>query len=73
MSLMIKGSEQSPVINPVFLVHDWDKNGITIKVNGTDLIENEEYRWDEIRKINGKDLIIWIDKQLHSKSDIVLE
>jgi len=73
MSFMIQGSGQSPVINPVFLIHNWDKKGISITIDGTNLKEGEDFRWDNIRKIDGSDVILWVNKKLHSKSEIILK
>jgi hypothetical protein len=73
MSFMIKGSEQSPVINPVFLVHHWDKKGVTITIDGAELKDGEEYRWDFIRKINGTDLLVWLDKKFSSKVVFIIK
>ena len=73
MSFILKGSAQSPVVNPVFIIHDWQNKEITINLDGNQLINNENYRWDRVQKIDRNDLIVWIDLQTEKEVSILLK
>ncbi|MHC4643213.1 MAG: hypothetical protein ACYS32_16335 [Planctomycetota bacterium] len=48
------------IINPVFIVKDWDKPGIELKVNGKPLKQGKAFRVGYEQTPTGKDLIIWL-------------
>jgi hypothetical protein len=55
--LILKGSKDSPVINPAILVKNWNSNGAKILVNG------KAYKNSKVginHQLDGDDLIIYI-------------
>ena len=56
------------VINPVFVVKNWQSPFATVSMNG------EKLRRDQFKtQINGNDCIIWIDKIIDKPTDVVIE
>jgi hypothetical protein len=71
MSFILKGSVQSPIVNPVFIIHEWQNDDIAIVLNGDKLIENQNYRQDFVQKIDRRDLIIWMDLRSDKEMSIL--
>jgi hypothetical protein len=73
ISFTIKASNESPMINPAFVIKNWGKTGVSIKLNDTPLKKSEDYRIGYHQTFKGYDLIIWLDKQSESTVNIQLE
>jgi hypothetical protein len=48
------------IINPAFIVKDWDKPGIELKVDGQPIEQGKAFRVGYEQTPTGKDLIIWL-------------
>jgi hypothetical protein len=72
LSFTLKASAQSPIFNPVFIIRDWQGTGIDINADGARLEEGAAFRSDFVQRIDGKDLIIWMDLQTEKEVSIVL-
>jgi len=48
------------IINPTFIVKDWDTPGIALRVNGKKQKEGKNYRVGYEQTPTGKDLILWL-------------
>ena len=48
------------IINPAFIVKDWDKPGIKLKVDGQPVEQGKAFRVGYEQTPTGKDLIIWL-------------
>ncbi len=57
IDLTLKGSKDSPVINPAFLVKNWNSGGARILVNGEEDIHSKV---GINRKLHGDDLLVYI-------------
>jgi hypothetical protein len=53
----LKGSKDSPVINPAFFVKNWNSNGAKILVNGKEFVNRKV---GVNHKLDGDDLVIYI-------------
>jgi hypothetical protein len=73
MSFILKGSSQSPIVNPIFIIHDWKRDGISISIDGKKLVANENYCWDLVHKIDRTELIIWIDLKSDKEVNVLLK
>jgi hypothetical protein len=60
LELTIKGSEESPLINPAFIVKNWGNQPATLSINGKNMMQGEDFRLGIRRGQDGDDLILWI-------------
>jgi len=73
LSFTINASKESPLINPTFVIKNWGKKDVAIKLNGATLKKSEDYRIGYHQTFKGYDLIVWIEKQSESTVNIQLE
>ena len=57
IELSLKGSKDSPVINPAIFVKNWDLNGAKILINGK---ESKKFRLGINHELDGTDLVLFI-------------
>ena len=48
------------IINPAFIVKDWDEQGVELKVDGKTIEQGKTFRVGLEQTPTGKDLIIWL-------------
>ncbi len=53
----LKGSKESPVLNPAFYIKNWNVNGARILVNGKAYVN---YRAGINRELKGNDLVVFV-------------
>jgi hypothetical protein len=65
MHFSLKASSERPLLNPVFVIRDWCKSNVIVKVDGRSARQEEDFRvgYEEIN--TRSDLILW----LKTKSD----
>ncbi len=57
----IEANEQSPVVNPAFMFIDWGKKSVKLELNGKEMTRGKAFRLGHIVKLEGTDLIVWIE------------
>jgi hypothetical protein len=61
LNVTIKGTEDSPVYNPAFVVNGWgDKDLKSIKVNGKELKPGKDVKVGYRESMESRDLIVWL-------------
>jgi hypothetical protein len=60
LTFVLKGSSESPVINPAFVVENWGNRGAEIMVDGRLIARGKSFRYGHIRRINRYDLVLWL-------------
>jgi hypothetical protein len=68
--LKLKGSKESPIVNPAFVISNWNFKNTGVKVNGEKVKENH-LRIGYPRTVIDKDVVIWI--QFESERDTVFK
>ena len=63
--------EGSPVVNPAFLIKNWDKNDISVRINGKTICRGKDFRCSPISTVTGVDQIIWL--KLNSLKIVTIE
>ena len=53
----VRASKDSPVVNPAFLIKNWGRDEIKLKIDGKEIKEGKDLR---IGFENDKDLVIWL-------------
>lgn len=72
LKLKVKASENSPLINPAFVIKGWDKSDFELKVNNEKLKRGEDYRYGIEKRLDGTDLILWINKVYENPVSIMI-
>ena len=68
LKFTMAGSEDSPVINPCFVIKDWDAKNLALTVDGKSIERGPDFRWAIEKDADGQArLIVWI-KMTASKS-----
>ena len=67
----ILADEGSPVVNPAFLIKNWDKNDISVRINGKTICRGKDFRCSPISTPNSVDQIIWL--KIHSTKKVTIE
>ena len=48
------------IINPAFIVRDWDEPGVVLKMDGKTIEQGKDFRAGLEQTTTGKDLVIWL-------------
>ena len=67
LRLKLKGSEASPLINPAFIVRNWNQGKSRVTLNGKEL-QKEQVRQGVRSTPNQDDLIVWL--KLESREEV---
>jgi len=63
LSFSIEASEESPIVDPAFVVNNWGELDATVQIDGTEMKEGNDFRMDFKYGIENTDLIIWLRKE----------
>ena len=72
LELKIAATEESPVVNPAFVIKDWGQSGARLKIDGKKIKRGGDFRFGHYHKLNGSDLIVWIKKEATKPVTIIL-
>ncbi len=72
LNFKINASEKSPLINPCFVIKNWDENKPSLIINDLPQIEGKDYRIGIERTLEGNYLIIWTNLNSHDLTKISL-
>jgi hypothetical protein len=68
LDVVLKGSENSPVINPAFVIENWGDNEVELKINGVVVNRSEDFRYGFRESLESTDLIVWL--RLEAKEEM---
>lgn len=60
--LTLAASEESPVFNPVFIVENWGRDDVTLRIDGKKGQNGRDFRYGHRHRLEGSDLIVWVAK-----------
>jgi len=60
LEISIRASNQSPIVNPAFLIRNWGSRGVDLKVDGRTVPIGRDFRVGRLHHPEGSDLAIWI-------------
>ncbi|MHC4207761.1 MAG: LamG domain-containing protein, partial [Planctomycetota bacterium] len=63
ISVWINASKDSPVVNPAFVIKDWGKSDVELKVDGKKIRRGKDFRVGHRGKLDGTDLIVWFEAE----------
>ena len=70
LSFRINASEGSPLLNPSFLVKNWNSEIVNISLNGKELIKNKDYQIGFLSTAVGTDIILSLNYQSINKAEV---
>jgi hypothetical protein len=50
----------SPAVNPAFVIENWGKRDVRLRVNGQEIKRGEDFRFGHVRRVNQHDLVVWV-------------
>lgn len=56
----VAAAKDSPIVNPAFVVKNWGKAPVELKVNGKTIQQGKDYRFGHCLTLEGCDLIVWL-------------
>jgi hypothetical protein len=63
VEVSLEASAESPVINPAMVVKGWGEAAPVLKIDGKPAAWGKDFRYGLIRKLEGTDLVVWLQKQ----------
>lgn len=70
--LEVKATSENVLVNPVFVIDNWLKNGIEILINGNLLEKGTEFNIGLESDLEGDKLVLWINQTLTETTNISL-
>lgn len=62
IDLTLDASDQSPAVNPAFVIKDWGDFPATVKLGGK-ILPSESFRTGLVHRLDGTDLVVWVRTQ----------
>jgi hypothetical protein len=63
LSVVLRASEGSPVVNPVLLVRGWGASAPRIEIDGRPALLGPDVRAGHVHGLKSDDLVLWIRKE----------
>jgi hypothetical protein len=68
--LKLKGSKGTPIVNPAFVISNWE-GSVSVLINGVELSDCEKLKIGQPKTVVDKDLVVWIEYESDSETEIV--
>jgi len=72
MTFEIKGSRNSPVVNPCFVISNWGQQDAAVTVNGMKP-KAEDVKVGHPSTVTDKELVVWLRMQSENKVKFVIK
>jgi hypothetical protein len=59
LQLRLAAGEDSPVVNPAFVIKGWGRSGVSLKVNDKKIPKGKDFRFGHRTSLEGTDLVMW--------------
>lgn len=73
LQITLEGSENSPILNPAFVIENWDGGEIAIKMDGKNIARGNNFRVGKLTTLECTQMIIWIKTESKTKISLLLE
>ncbi len=70
LDFTIRAGDESPLLNPAFIIRNWGKQKAEISLNGRKIPEGKDCRQGIVSTPDGDDLIIWLRLESEKRTDI---
>ncbi len=73
LDFTLKGSEDSPIVNPAFVIENWGNAGLEIMVNGEKIERGKNFRYGLRESLDNRDLIVWLRMESEEEGKFSLQ
>jgi len=63
LGLELLASEDSPIVNPAFIIKNWGQGGARLHIDGQRIRRGRNFRLGHRHRLEGSDLIVWVKKE----------
>jgi hypothetical protein len=70
--MKVRANEDSPLVNPAFVVNNWGDSEVELKVNGRTLERGKDFRFGHRDRLEGTDLIVWVRYESQEDTEFVI-
>jgi len=71
LKFTLAGSENSPIINPAFVIKGWNSRTAKLKIDGKNIQKGKDFRYGLRNTLEGSDLVIWL--KLNTKKPVTFQ
>jgi hypothetical protein len=68
----IQASNDSPIVNPAFVIRNWGESGATLSIDGEQINRGKNLRLGHYRQLEGTNLIVWVKTEIMKPVEISL-
>jgi hypothetical protein len=68
----LKASDDSPIVNPAFVIENWGLTGAELKLNSRTIRPGRDFRLGHRSGASGYDLIVWIKAESNKPTKVSL-
>jgi hypothetical protein len=72
LKFTVQASEESPMVNPAFVISGWGDKDVELYINGKKIKSGKDFRFGHRHMLEQTDLIVWIKKQSEKPTEILL-
>jgi hypothetical protein len=63
LEFTLAAAPDTPIVNPAIVVKNWGDTGVRLKIDGKPIARGKDFRCGHVQKLEGTDLIVWIQKE----------
>jgi len=63
LEVTLEPGPDSPIVNPAIVVKKWGEANVRLKIDGQPVPWGSDFRYGIVRKLEGTNLVVWIQKQ----------
>jgi hypothetical protein len=60
LEMKVRANDDSPLVNPAFVVNNWGDSNVELKLNGRTLKRGKDFRFGHRDRLEATDLIVWV-------------
>ncbi|MHC4843441.1 MAG: LamG domain-containing protein [Planctomycetota bacterium] len=72
LKIELRGTTESPIVNPAFVINNWGNQEIDLKINGKQMKPGSDFRFGHRNSVEGTDLVVWIKLQSTKSVQLLL-
>ena len=72
LTMNVTATEDSPIVDPAFVISKWGHDSVTLEVNGKKIERGNDFRVGRQERLDGTDLIVWFRFETTEPATITL-
>lgn len=69
----ILASQDSPILNPAFVIYNWGNRGVTLEINGQSITPGKGFRTGHRKRLDGTDLVSWMRYKSNEPATVIIK